>query len=388
MTCHDTLIRMLTGRFGIGFNSCYHLTGEALRKACLLLSAIMTKVLTCLFAIAIAVQHILFAPLGFPPEMPTFLSRSYLVMFDPQAKFLPDVNPANPGKRIDILSQTVQEHYQDQIAPYAAFGSDLKREFKGTLFRLPLRTAEQAATSRLSTKVHSTDDLLDMLGAFLEEAQQSLLFLKNVAHIEVLHWQAWEEAPQCLWTCKIANPSKSLSEARALVPNAVAKFQKTALLEKKLGFKHTESDYDLEVLVSRHGRCAAGLEGQVVNRWAVSVTCGDAKSDAGTIACNPDNYHLKLVPWVGVASPTLGAPGAPLPNIRGRAFCFLPLPAETGLPVHVNGYFELSSNRRDIWRGDDLAGEGRTRAQWNKALLQGVSLVYRSCAVLIFACLC
>ena len=42
----------------------------------------------------------------------------------------------------------------------------------------------------------------------------------------------------------------------------------------------------------------------------------------------------------------------------GRAFCFLPLPAETGLPVHVHGYFELSSNRRNIWFGDDMAGEG------------------------------
>jgi sacsin len=89
-------------------------------------------------------------------------------MFDPQAKFLPDVNPANPGKRIDILSPNVQEHFHDQIAPYAAFGSDLKSEFKGTLFRLPLRTAEQAATSRLSTKVHTTVDLLQMLGEFLQ----------------------------------------------------------------------------------------------------------------------------------------------------------------------------------------------------------------------------
>eukprot|EP00967_Tisochrysis_lutea_P136754 scaffold244336_cov18-Tisochrysis_lutea.AAC.3 len=34
---------------------------------------------------------------------------------------------------------------------------------------------------------------------------------------------------------------------------------------------------------------------------------------------------------------------------RGRAYCFLPLPVLTGLPVHVNAFFELSSNRRDIW---------------------------------------
>eukprot|EP00983_Pelagomonas_calceolata_P097879 1158290-Pelagomonas_calceolata.AAC.8 len=54
----------------------------------------------------------------------------------------------------------------------------------------------------------------------------------------------------------------------------------------------------------------------------------------------------------------------------GRAYCFLPLPVLTGLPVHVNGFFELSSNRRDIWYGPDLEGASARRAAWNVALLQ------------------
>lgn len=40
--------------------------------------------------------------------------------------------------------------------------------------------------------------------------------------------------------------------------------------------------------------------------------------------------------------------------------------------MHVNGFFELSSNRRDIWYGDDMVGSGRLRAEWNCALLQEV----------------
>lgn len=40
--------------------------------------------------------------------------------------------------------------------------------------------------------------------------------------------------------------------------------------------------------------------------------------------------------------------------------------------MQVNGYFELSSNRRDIWFGDGLSGEGLLRAQWNLALLREV----------------
>ena len=63
--------------------------------------------------------------------------------------------------------------------------------------------------------------------------------------------------------------------------------------------------------------------------------------------------NLKLVPWGGVAAPLT----EPLLD-TARAYCFLPLPVKTGLPVHVNGYFELSSNRRDIWYGSDMTGVG------------------------------
>ena len=82
-----------------------------------------------------------------------------------------------------------------------------------------------------------------------------------------------------------------------------------------------------------------------------------------------------LMPWTGVAA--LLSVGDATPQLgegSGRAFCFLPLPVRTGLPVHVNGYFELSSNRRDVWyvfhlsvfptyiRGQEfLLGNGRPR---------------------------
>jgi len=59
-----------------------------------------------------------------------------------------------------------------------------------------------------------------------------------------------------------------------------------------------------------------------------------------------------------LAAGSAGTPESELPItvVEGRAFCFLPLPVLTGLPVHVNAYFELSSNRRDIWFGGDMAG--------------------------------
>ena len=34
------------------------------------------------------------------------------------------------------------------------------------------------------------------------------------------------------------------------------------------------------------------------------------------------------------------------------------------------GFFELSSNRRDIWHGEGMAGVGQLRCDYNMALLK------------------
>lgn len=105
---------------------------------------------------------------------------------------------------------------------------------------------------------------------------------------------------------------------------------------------------------------------------------------ATAIAGSEKAKFMKFVPWAGVAarlsttetttekkagSSVDGEEGSkslvpPVP--RGAAYCFLPLPVQTGLPVHVNGYFELSSNRYCIvlhlwsYRPVELSGYGRT----------------------------
>ena len=68
-------------------------------------------------------------------------------------------------------------------------------------------------------------------------------------------------------------------------------------------------------------------------------------------------YDLSLVPWGGTALPV-----RPQGAIDGIAYVFLPLPCQTGLPVHINGFFEVSENRRDIWYGTDMSGAGKVRS--------------------------
>ena len=102
------------------------------------------------------------------------------------------------------------------------------------------------------------------------------------------------------------------------------------------------------------------------------------------MACNPQHIDLKFLPWAGIAA-HLRRNGDSAPDIGGNAFCFLPLPAETGFSLHLNGYFELSANRLDIWFGDDMSGSGKLRSEWNRLLLSDViSPLYTQGVPIIF----
>ena len=80
------------------------------------------------------------------------------------------------------------------------------------------------------------------------------------------------------------------------------------------------------------------------------------------------------VPVLGVAIPldntTSGA------RADGSVFCFLPVgDIVTGLPVHLNASFNLTKNRRSMWRNTSeqssigLVGQQHTWAAWNDVLL-------------------
>lgn len=99
-------------------------------------------------------------------DLPSFVSTRYIVFFDPHCKFLPRANASNPGKRIDFVASRALETSKDQFTPYRAFGCDMERPFEGTLFRLPLRTPQQAQHSKLSRQAYTADDMAALLTTF------------------------------------------------------------------------------------------------------------------------------------------------------------------------------------------------------------------------------
>ncbi|XP_031371785.1 sacsin isoform X1 [Punica granatum] len=307
-----------TGRFGVGFNSVYHLT-----------------------------------------DLPSFVSGKYVVLFDPQGAYLPHVSSANPGKRIDFVSSSAISAYNDQFSPYCAFGCDMKTPFNGTLFRFPLRNAGQAAASKLSRQAYLEDDISSMFTQLYEEGVLTLLFLKCVSCIEMYIWDAGEFEPRKLYSCSVSLASGGTVWHR----------QAFLRLSKSVNLKEGEMDsFSLDFLSEASD---GTLSERRADTFYIVQTMAPGSSRVGSFAATASKeYDIHLLPWASVAACVSPSSNSVLK--LGGAFCFLPLPVRTGLPVQVNAYFEVSSNRRGIWYGDDMDRSGKIRSVWNRLLLEDV----------------
>ncbi|WCJ40041.1 Zinc finger C3HC4 type (RING finger) family protein [Euphorbia peplus] len=310
-----------TGRFGVGFNSVYHLT-----------------------------------------DLPSFVSGKYVVLFDPQGIYLPNVSTSNPGKRIDFVSSSAISHYNDQFSPYVSFGCDMRSLFRGTLFRFPLRNVAQAGVSKLSRQAYSDDDLLSMFLQLYEEGVLSLLFLKSVLCIEMYVWEDGESEPKKLYSCCVSPVNDEIVWHR----QALQRMSKSRSLKDE-----EECDgYAVEFLSE------AFLENEVkkrIDKFYVAQTMAPANTRIVSFAATASKeYDIHLLPWASVAACISDGLSDNDDLKLGRAFCSLPLPVRTGLSVQVNGYFEVSSNRRGIWYGADMDRSGKIRSVWNRLLLEDV----------------
>ncbi|XP_031090600.1 sacsin isoform X2 [Ipomoea triloba] len=308
-----------TGRFGVGFNSVYHLT-----------------------------------------DLPSFVSGKYVVLFDPQGAYLPNVSTANPGKRIDFVTSSVISLYKDQLNPYCVFGCDMKNPFPGTLFRFPLRNADQAAVSKLSTQSYLEDDISSMFVQLYEEGVFSLLFLKSLLCIEMYEWDTDMPEPRKTYSCSVNSDEGDMVWHR----------QTVLRLSKATDFREAPDRFKLNFVSEAF---TGKLSQQRIDTFYIVQKMASPTSRIGSFAATASkDFDIHLLPWASVAACVSDNSSNDDIPLQGRAFCFLPLPVKTGLRVQINGFFEVSSNRRGIWYGADMDRSGRIRSLWNRLLLEDV----------------
>ena len=364
---HDTA---KIGRFGLGFNAVYNLT-----------------------------------------DVPMFVSRNYLAIFDPHTSFLGKAirNIRRPGMKINLNKDVKRrKKFKNQLKPfYGIFGCDLRLEkqdnsFDGTLFRFPLRTKDQASASEIKKLWYNQEQMRELLQMFLHGAENVLLFTQNVLSVGIYHLPNTEsQDPQPTLMFQVTKSAshagilRELSFTFTLPPTAFKLTPEEMSFLQQCNFLQASSK---SKMLARGKKVDAKKLPK--SSMIVDVVCRLTKSGSDffhdgfhsekatwlIVSCMGNGQALKfanddpcLLPSAGAAVqllPTESNTFCPSPvaktfdglDLKGTIFCYLPLPIHSGLPVHINGAFALASNRRHLQMKleDDKSCYG---VEWNNVLL-------------------
>ena len=367
---HDT---EKIGRFGLGFNAVYNLT-----------------------------------------DVPMFVSRNYFAIFDPHSSHLGKAikSERRPGIKIDLNRYVKKlQNFKNQFKPFnGIFGCDLhldkeENSFDGTLFRFPLRTRKQAAKSEIKDLCYDEQEMVKLLRMFLEKSKSLLLFAQNVLRLEVyisspgsttqellpeLMFQVTKSILQGgilrelsvpitlpLTAAKLDTEQRSfLKQCNFLQASSkVARKAKTHRVDPT-EFPESSITFDVECSLTESGSHFFKVDEssrEECETWFVVSSMGNGQ------ALKFSKSDSSLVPAAGVAvqlKPTDSESFIPVPiknvdfvDLSGTIFCYLPLPIHSGLPVHINGSFAVTANRRYLQKKleDDKTCYG---GEWNEVLMQ------------------
>ena len=336
------------GQFGLGFNAVYNLT-----------------------------------------DVPSFVSGNQIAFFDPHRRFLADAIRSDKSTEIllDLRNQTMVENFRNQFAPYEHnFGfrskaTDRKHVFEGTLFRFPLRTKDQARDSDICNVHYTKNGMKGFLNLFHSSAGNLLLFTQHVQEISLYNLSSEGKFPdedkelvfkvskQAVFQ-SVFGPGNVLTAASRVV--------------EKHSFKNREDAtcFSRSTITSIYGPAAPKLLSKVdMNSgckcdWLVSWSVGRKKS----LEMFKRNESDGSLPFASVALPIVEGRNLRLEAVPegfykvAHVFVYLPLPVITHLPVHVNGGFAVSADRRRLLTSSSDDKSESRHAKWNKALLEDAVL--------------
>ena len=230
----------------------------------------------------------------------------------------------------------LREQFKDQFDPYLIFGNDMKRSFKGTLFRFPIRNASHK--SEISDRYFTSKEIRSLLqNKFRNAVQDTLVFLRNVESIEVFEQTSMTESMKLLYRAS-ARGRSSVKEREEWnrIPSYIAgsreRFESRDFQTKEQLYSNLASTPG-HALPMSHLEVTMELEDEKKNKssktYMICQFLGAGKARA--MAVDPKNFALKLLPLAGVAARI--SPDVHEDTTSGKVFTFLPLPFKSGLPV-------------------------------------------------------
>jgi sacsin len=308
-----------TGRFGLGFNTAYNVT-----------------------------------------DYPSLVSRERMYCFDPHEDAVARQGRAGLGVSLAGLKRQVPSWH----GSFGASGLFADTIFHaGTIFRLPLRTRDRAARSEISHEPFDESAFAAIVTRLVADGPAMLLFTRNVLHLTI------EEIPA------EGGPARTLLDIRTENADEVAASRKTIHVPPDLDVADLLDQLEEEGVRStahRHRMNISTVAGPASGEWHV---CQGFYSDPGgellSHARKMLQFEERAIPEAGVAIALHRSNAGVLAasECEGLFCCGLPLPAKTGLPVHVNGCFDLDDSRTKPTSAGATSESGQARAGWNEALL-------------------
>ena len=290
--------------------------------------------------------------------MPAILSNNRFAYVDPRATLFLDeegyreVKTFNLRKDKEFVNSSDLDCYKN-LPDVFRFSGETK--YKGTLFRFPFRDL----ASNLSSNCFDSKKIEGFLSAFKKEAARMFLFLKNIKKItfEVLNGNTIEDS----YVVEISQFTlqKYQLDRETFVSNIKNEIDQGTFVQHSLLYELMIEEISDRVPKKLH--------------YYVSEVFGYGGEDE--FMCMIKDKDLSYIPLLGIAYPLDEYQTGCEHQTGGHVFCGLPLPFSqqslTGLPVHINGYFALGPDRKDLkWKSVSTEKSDDKSVLWNEELLK------------------
>ena len=297
------------GRFGLGFNTVYHLT-----------------------------------------DIPSFVSGRFIHILDPHLLC------GERGLQINFTENEaiLKEYYSDQFAVYNdIFGCNVfsTAPYDGTLFRFPFRTSQTISEIKPTGVFNSQAEIKKLQNSFLEIIEQVIFFLQYVQNIEVYERREKEEKIHLI--CKVDKTFKTRPYPTSFLNNYEDHFNKIV----KCGREDPKSAVEI-IEISRD---KSSCQEYIVSYASGTGECVDVINKFDELK----QASVLPVAAVGIPRKSLTCKRTNRKEENYRLFCFLPIPKRSPYPMHINGYFHLSSYRSEL----HITDENAHLTQWNCSLI-------------------